>query len=185
MRSFISIDLPDDVTKEITKIQKDIDKLGLIKGKFTEPENFHLTLKFLGEISRSELEAVKEKLEKIIFKPFSVKIDKIGVFSEDFIRIVWVSLSGDGLFELQGMIDDSLGNIFLREYNFMAHITIARPKFIEDKKVFLEELNKISFEKKSFLVDKVNLKKSELTTYGAKYSNILTVESLDSIQVSV
>lgn len=184
MRTFISIDLPEEIVLELIKIQKEIDKLRLIKGKFTECENFHLTLKFLGELSRSEIEAVKERLLRVKFEHFNVELDKLGIFSEDFIRIIWVSLKSDGLFELQKAVDEALGDLFAEEYNFMAHITIARPKFVEDKKVLIEELGKIKFKKKSFLVENIFLKESELTPQGSRYSYLLDVKCSSEIEVS-
>ena len=47
MRTFIAVDIPENVKEEIIKIQ---DKLPEFVGKLTELENLHLTLKFLGEI---------------------------------------------------------------------------------------------------------------------------------------
>ena len=184
MRSFIAIELPKSIVSELVKIQKEIDSLGLIKGKFVEEENFHLTLKFLGELSRSEIEAVREKLSNIKFKPFEVELSKVGVFSEDFIRIIWVSLTGEGIFQLQKTIDSELENLFPKEYNFMSHITISRPKFVEDRVTFLDELKKIKFENKKFIVSDFSLKRSQLTPHGAKYSDIEKIQSTNEIVVS-
>lgn len=175
MRAFIAIEMPENVKQELIKIQKEIDKLGLIKGKFTEFENLHLTLKFLGEISRSELEAVKERLVSIKFDPFEVELNELGVFSEDFIRIVWIGLNGELLFQIQKDVDKALEDIFPPENRFMAHVTLARPKFVEDKQVFIHEIKKISFEKLKFKVDNISLKESELTQRGARYSDLLMV----------
>jgi 2'-5' RNA ligase len=36
MRSFISLEIPEEIKSELLKIQKEIDRLDLIKGKFTE-----------------------------------------------------------------------------------------------------------------------------------------------------
>ena len=44
MRVFVAIDIPKQTQKEIKKIQ---GKIPEFKGKFTEAENLHLTLKFL------------------------------------------------------------------------------------------------------------------------------------------
>ncbi|MBS3092269.1 RNA 2',3'-cyclic phosphodiesterase [Candidatus Pacearchaeota archaeon] len=178
MRAFIAIEMPENVKQELTKIQKEIDKLALIKGKFTEFENLHLTLKFLGEISRSELEAVKERLGSIKFDPFEAELGELGVFSEDFIRIVWIGLNGKEMFEIQKQVDKMLEDIFPPENRFMAHVTLARPKFVEDKQVFINELKKISFEKMKFKVDNISLKESELTKQGAKYSDLLMVRGM-------
>ncbi len=172
MRVFIAIDLPENVRREIISIQKEIDKLGLVRGKFTDPEKLHLTLKFLGEVSRSEFEAVKEKIECIKFDKFDVSLGEIGVFSEDFVRIIWVKLDGQGVLDLQKRIDEALKDIFPPEYRFMSHVTIARPKSVEDKKILIDEMKKISFNKLNFSVDKLIIKKSDLTKEGPIYTNL-------------
>ena len=61
-RCFISIDLPEIIRREIQKIQ---EQLPDFKGKLTEQENLHLTLKFLGEISDDEIEEIRKKLREI------------------------------------------------------------------------------------------------------------------------
>ena len=175
MRAFIAIEMPENVKQEMIKIQKEVDRLGLIKGKFTEFENLHLTLKFLGEISESELRAVKDKLEGIKFEPFECELNELGVFSEEFIRIIWVGLKGENLFQIQKDVDKALQDIFPPENRFMAHVTLARPKYVEDKQVFINELKKISLEKLKFQVNSVSLKESELTKQGAKYSELMMV----------
>ena len=175
MRVFISIEFPEEVKKELLRIQKEIDKLGLIKGKFTDPDNLHLTVKFLGNVSETELRAIKEKLQEIEFNEFQVSLNDLGVFSESFIRIVWVDFSGNELFEIQNKIDDSLSNLFPKEYRFMAHTTVARPKYVEDRNVFLDELRKIKVIKKKFLISKISLKESKLTKEGAKYDTLMEI----------
>jgi len=183
MRVFISLEIPDDVKREIIRIQKEVDKLGLIKGKFTEPENLHLTLKFLGNLSEAEVRAIREKLKNLRFNPFYIELKELGVFSENFIRIVWVGLYGKEVFELQKDVDKVLGDLFPKEHRFMSHVTIARPKYVEDRKMFLDELKKISLNKTHFLVDKIYLKESILTRQGADYNIIAEIPSLQEEQI--
>lgn len=57
IRTFIALDLPREAINEIRKIQNILKKKNLFRGKFTEPENLHLTLKFLGEIPSSVSES--------------------------------------------------------------------------------------------------------------------------------
>jgi len=178
MRLFISIELPEEIKRELIRIQKEIDLLGLIKGKFTDPDNLHLTLKFLGEVGESEVMAVKERLKNLKFQNFKMTLSNLGVFSEKFIRISWVGFESKELFELQKQIDDALEGIFPKEHRFMAHVTLARPKYIEDRMVFLEEFKKIPFEKKSFNVGKISLRSAVLNKYGADYQTIENYFSL-------
>ena len=165
MRTFISINIPEEIRKEIKKIQ---DSLPEFFGKKTEVENLHLTLKFLGEIREQVVGEVKEKLREIKIEKFRTEIAEIGVFSEGFIRIVWLHMKDCD--NLQKQIDNALKNLFKSERRFMSHLTIARIKGLKDKKGFLQDLKKIKIEKIKFKVDKFYLMKSELTTEGPRYS---------------
>ena len=165
MRAFISINISEEIRKEIKKIQ---DLLPEFFGKKTELQNLHLTLKFLGEIEEKTVEEIKEKLRKIKIEKFATEIDEIGVFSDEFIRIVWLHM--EDCDNLQKQIDNALKNLFKPEKRFMSHLTIARVKGVKDKKRFLQELKKRKIEKIKFIVDKFYLMKSELTAEGPRYS---------------
>ena len=168
MRCFIAIDLPEEIKKEIAKIQKQLPDF---KGKLTEKDNLHLTLKFLGEISDEQVNNIKEKLEKIKFNKFKAKLQNIGVFSESFVRIIWINLENcDGL---QKEIDNALSKLFKREERFMSHLTIARVKYIKDKQKFLDSLKKIKIAPVEFEVQGFALKKSTLTGRGPIYGDII------------
>jgi len=167
MRCFISINISKEVKKEIEKIQ---GVLPDFEGKKTELENLHLTLKFLSEINEEKVEELKKRLREIKFNKFETEIDEIGVFSEKFIRIIWLHLTGCS--ELQEIVDDKLRDLFELERRFMSHLTIARVKSIKDKKRFLAELKKIEIPKTKFQVDKFYLMKSELTNKGPNYEVI-------------
>jgi len=165
MRAFISINISEEIKKEIKKIQ---DLLPEFFGKKTELQNLHLTLKFLGEVEEKDAEETKEKLRKIKIEKFATEIDEIGVFSEKFLRIIWLHMKDCD--NLQKQIDNALKNLFEPEKRFMSHLTIARIKGLKDKKGFLQDLKKIKIEKIKFKVDKFYLMKSELTAEGPRYS---------------
>ena len=74
-RTFIAIEFPDEVIKEVARIQEVLNNWKFT-GKMTELENLHLTLKFLGEIEDNKLEEVKENLKKIKFKSFRAKLER-------------------------------------------------------------------------------------------------------------
>ena len=169
MRAFISIDIPKNIQKEIKKIQEQLPEF---KGKFTEAENLHLTLKFLGEIDEEKIKKVKEKLSKVFFNKFNAEINSIGVFSENYVRIIWLKINNCD--KLQKEIDSVLEDLFKKEERFMGHLTIARVKNLKDKKVFLEKLRKIKIPSLVFQVEEFNLKKSILTKQKAFYEILET-----------
>lgn len=176
MRAFIALELPEEMKDEIVRLQNELEKSGLFLGKMTERENLHLTFKFLGEISEGQAEEVKEILGRIKFGRFSVKLSQAGVFDRSIIRIIWVALSGKELFDIQKKIDDKLKELFPKEERFMAHITIARPKNVPDKKKLIEKLESLKLNRESYAVGNVCFKKSELTKAGPVYENLLVIE---------
>lgn len=176
MRTFISLELPEEIKDEIVLFQNELQKARLFEGKMTERENLHLTLKFLGEISEETADKIKKKLENIKFKKFSAEISGAGTFSENFVRIIWVALNGKELFKIQEQIDDELKELFNEGERFMAHVTIARPKKIFDRKKLMEFLGEDNFNGKKYLIDKISFKKSELTKQGPVYENLLVIE---------
>jgi 2'-5' RNA ligase len=164
MRTFISIDIPEKIKKEIVKIQNSLPEF---KGKKTEFENLHLTLKFLGEVDEEKLEEIKKILRKIKLSSFEAEINSIGTFSD---RIIWLGMKNCN--ELQKEIDEKLSDLFEKEERFMGHLTIARIKEIKDKKIFREEIRKIKIPEMKFDVKNFNLKKSKLGRNGPVYEDI-------------
>ena len=169
MRCFIGIDLPSSAIKEIERLQNIIKPH--FTGKITESKNLHLTLKFLGEINNDTLKKVKKKLFLIKSQPFELYLDKLGVFSKKFVKIVWIKVSN---VSLQKLIDNSLADIFEKEWRFMGHITIARVKNLKNKNSFLELINKINVNKIVFMVKEFYLKESILRKEGPVYKVIST-----------
>ena len=167
LRVFVSIDIPKNIQKEIKKIQ---DALPEFKGKKTKPENLHLTLKFLGEISEEKMEKVKDKLNEIKFNGFETEINAIGVFLPSFIRIIWLHLTNCE--KLQKTIDEKLSEVFKPEKRFMSHLTIARVKSVKNKTEFLDKLKGVKIPKMKFKVKEFKLKKSDLTSEGPVFETV-------------
>jgi 2'-5' RNA ligase len=166
-RCFLSVELPVEVVEEIKKVQSKIKDLFV--GKLTEPENLHLTLKFLGELSDEQVKAVKNSLRNLDLESFEAELDEVGVFSKQFIKIIWVKLEG---VEIQKVVDGILDDLFEKEQRFMSHVTIARVKRVEDKEKLLNTLNNIKVNNLKFKINKFYLKKSVLSTEGPVYTTI-------------
>ena len=167
MRCFIGIDLPIVAVKEIQKIQKKLEPN--LTGRLTSSENLHLTLKFLGKIEASVINDVKKRLSPIKHPPFELTLKDIGVFSQKFIKIIWVKVSD---VPLHPLVDNCLNEIFELENRFMGHITIARVKSLADKNSFLQLINKTRVNEISFMVRDFYLKESILTKDGPIYKDI-------------
>jgi RNA 2',3'-cyclic 3'-phosphodiesterase len=173
MRTFISIKLPTKVLMKIKEIQ---EALPAFTGKKTELKNLHLTLKFLGEVSSDKLEEIKSRLENIKLNKFEAEINGLGFFdnrsSNKFDRNIVLWLGIINCENIQKEVDKSLKGAYEIEKRFMAHITIARVKEVQEEKTFIENIKKISIPKMPFIVDKFYLIESILKKEGSEYCDI-------------
>lgn len=94
MRVFIAIELKDNV-KQFLKSVQDIVKTTTYNGNFTNYDNFHLTVKYIGEIFNGEYEELCHCIDDICRNtaPFSIKIGDIGFFSKKTSNIIYVGVT--------------------------------------------------------------------------------------------
>jgi len=176
MRCFLSIDLPEETRKEIDRIQKELpkdSKLILVK-----PEIVHLTLKFFGEITDIEVEKAKELLKKTDFRKFKAKLGGLDVFTPSFIKVIYLNIEPNNEFQEMHSVIDKLFSIenFKVDGEWKSHATLARVRFVKDRKKFLEDVKKISVNPVEFNIDKITLKKSVLTEKGPVYEDIFSIK---------
>ncbi|MEM2138894.1 MAG: RNA 2',3'-cyclic phosphodiesterase [Candidatus Woesearchaeota archaeon] len=172
MRLFIAIDFP--LTNEIIKLQKEIQKIT----KASIPKTLHLTLKFLGYVSDSNLNKIINMLKKITFSEFELKTKEINAFPDiNKINIVYLEIQENKeLLNLKKEIDLNLIE-FKDNYIFKPHITIARTEHNKKLIAFIKEENK-KIDKinenliTSIKVNSFKLYKSELTNFGPIYTLI-------------
>ncbi len=171
MRCFIAVDLPEEAKNELRRLQQQIRKSD-VKASFTK--EFHITLKFLGELTPPTVEEVKKKLGSCRFKKITASLDRIGVFpSESRIRVVWVGVEPEEeILKLRKQVDEMLQADFAKEKDFKAHITLARVKYAGNKEKFLQMLKEIKVEKIKFEANEFKLKRSILTAEGPAYEDL-------------
>lgn len=178
MRAFIAIDV--GMNDKIKEIYEDISKTKA-KLKMVEPENIHLTLKFLGEIKDKDVEIVKNEIieAKKEIKPFKALLKGTGVFpSREYIKVLWIGFFDDGQTKiLSEIINERLAEYgFKREKNFKPHVTIARMKSREGKEDVLKIID--YYRDRAFgeiECREIKLKESVLTSKGPIYKDLEVV----------
>ena len=119
-----------------------------------------------------------EKLKFIEFKSFEGKLGIAGTFStRGNPRIVWIKINGREAWGLQNQIDEKLKDLFKPEERFMSHMTIARVKYVKDKKGFINYAKNIKVKEIKFKVESFKLKSSELRNNGPQYEDIREYKS--------
>lgn len=178
VRTFISVDLPQEYHESIAEIQSRLKDFNV---KLVKPELVHITLKFLGEIEDDRVQEIANSLDNIDCEPFNATIAKVGVFPKPkYPKVVWLGAEGD-FKTLHANVESVLKGFNLEEDNrkFSAHATIARVKRLpnQDKNSFLKTLDEIKdIEIGSMWVDTVKLKKSTLTPEGPIYETLHEVK---------
>ncbi|ELY79232.1 RNA 2',3'-cyclic phosphodiesterase [Natrinema pallidum] len=181
MRLFVSVDLPDDLADPVADLQDEFaDASGL---DFTDPEQAHLTMKFLGETDEDRLPALERALSAAVddadVDPFTVRYGGLGVFpSLDYISVVWlgVEAGGEELTRLHEAIEDRTTAMGFdpEDHEFTPHVTLARMQHAGGK----DRVQDLVREREPTIgearVDEIRLTESTLTDAGPVYS---TVES--------
>ncbi len=179
IRAFVAIPLPKDVTEYLAEIINDLKFTFPDNSvKWVQPDNIHLTLKFLGNISKSTLHNLFEKLNtdnRLL--PFDLTINKIGAFPSLFKpQVIWVgTTSHDTLSELAQFVEKSTAMVKNENESksFSPHLTIARLRpgvkkdhfdLIKQELHKRREINSISFSINCFC-----MYQSVLTSKGPVY----------------
>jgi 2'-5' RNA ligase len=177
LRSFIAIDI--NYNENINRFIKEIKKSGAII-KLVEPENIHITLKFLGEIYQTKIPDIENIMKSSIvgIKPFQFNLEGVGVFpNQKYIKIIWIGIKNSEILEnISKIIDEKITNIIpdKKHQKFIPHITIGRVKSAKNKENILEIVDKYkNYKFADITVDSIKLKKSELTSKGPIYSDII------------
>ncbi len=186
IRSFIAIELPEEIGSALAKLQAGLQTGKQPAVKWVDPYGIHLTLKFLGNIATAKISDITGAIEDAArdIEPFSLEVKELGVFPNfKRARVVWVGIGGDipQLKLLQQRIESNLVPLgFARESRpFTPHLTLARVRETAspaEQQNFGQLIVGASFETAHhFTVGSINLMQSQLTTQGAIYRQITTV----------
>lgn len=180
MRCFVAIDIDEKITKKLGDLQRDlrveIDRFGT-GVKWVDPENVHLTLKFLGEVEDDKAADLCEIVSAVVRKhhSFDINVKGVGSFGRPA-RVLWVGIEkNDALIALRKEIEDCLEEAGFEadQKAFSAHLTICRIKDYKAGKV-IKELAKNYSDKTlgQSPVDAVYIYKSDLTSQGPIYTQM-------------
>ena len=174
IRSFISLDLPLSLRHELSGHAKLIagqDKRQKIR--WLPPENYHLTLVFLGEIESTIFSglqfALERKLESTKVVPLTISAITPFPFSRPRIAAALVEHTAE-LLRLQSDVANCVRKcgITLERRRFVPHVTLGRFKPRAGKTVDFKVRNILL----SGIADSVTLFQSELTPDGAIHTGL-------------
>jgi len=182
VRSFIAIELPDELKLRLTQLETELKRDEPPGVKWVSPESIHLTLKFLGNIDAGRIEAITRAMEESAqgIAPFRLRASGLGVFPNlKRAQVAWVGINGevDRLSRLQKQLESNLARLgFTPESRtFTPHLTLARLKNYaspDERQSFGRLIASREFTAGNIEVVAINLMKSQLTRSGAIYSRL-------------
>lgn len=136
LRLFVAIEIPDPVREAIAGAQQAF-RTAIVRSRcsWTPPEQFHLTLKFLGSVPKQPIDALVSALRGVAIKasPLELTCSAIGFFpSAREPRVAWAGIqdAASSLQKLQAGVEVATAPFTSEapENRFHAHATFARIK---------------------------------------------------------
>lgn len=162
MRIFLAIEFPEDIKNYLAQIQQVVREQS-VAGNFTSKENFHLTLRFIGEIKSDHLDKLKAAVDQaaLHMNNFQLEVNKLGQFPRGRKQIVWVGIQPhEGLNQLYNNLTAALERQGYppEEKTFVPHITLGRQVVLKEE---LKTMNqRIGMDKVIVPVSKISLMES-------------------------
>ena len=125
MRLFVALDLPFDVRRRLADLT-----VGLQGARWVPPENFHITLRFIGEMPSHKAEEIDLALAALRGRGFDLAMSGVGTLEKGGrVSALWAGVERNPALEhLQGKIETALERAGLprERRRFAPHVTLAR-----------------------------------------------------------
>lgn len=185
IRAFIAIDLPSDLQDRLGVLSYELkQRLLKVPIRWVQPENIHLTLKFLGDVSVANLELLKNILatEVVDHKPFEISVGGVGVFPNlRRPRVIWTGVEAPSVLEAirRGIeMETSKLGYASESRPFSPHLTLGRVARNAEADHYAQLREVIKNSRVGFLgvarIEAVHLFRSDLRPGGAVYTRLFT-----------
>ncbi|HEY0835711.1 MAG TPA: RNA 2',3'-cyclic phosphodiesterase [Azospirillum sp.] len=140
LRLFVALDFPADVRDRLAGLGG-----GVPGARWTEADNLHLTLRFIGDVPGDTAADIDAALAEVEAPAFDLVLDGVGVFGQGRnARVLWAGVErSDALTRLQAKVESAIVRCGLpaEERRFSPHVTLARLKNAPPERIgrFIEE----------------------------------------------
>ena len=181
-RLFIAVPIPDYIKNSLLQL-----KVNIPGAKWTQEDQLHITLKFIGEVDGQVFNDIRKILSEIKMDQFPLQIKGVGYFppgnfhKRSAPKVLWAGIEDVVLLtRLRNKIESTLNECGIKREGrkFNPHITLARLRNSHPNSIteFLSAYS--TFKSDSFGVGEFRLYSSKLLPGGAVH-NIEAVYSLD------
>jgi len=185
LRAFIAVRIGPPIIARIDTAIRTL-RTSIPDVRWVNPENIHLTLKFLGDIEPSQVDAIEQALATSLasFPRFTISVRGLGVFPDvRRPRVLWVGIAEPRLVELAASVEAALvdSGFAPEQRRFQPHLTIGRFRQFGSPAINLSTELK-AWENEWFGacdVEQVTLFQSVLQPRGAVHTALMTIPLAD------
>jgi 2'-5' RNA ligase len=166
-RLFTGLEIPAEVGQMLSNLRG-----GLPGARWIDPENYHVTLRFIGDIDGASANEIASMLFRVDRKPFEVKVQGLTSFGGRKPRAVVATIApSKPLIELQAELERMMQRIGLNPEGrkFIPHVTLARLHDASDQDVADYLSLRGYFPSKAFMAERFVLFSSRASTGGGPY----------------
>lgn len=167
-RLFSGIEIPEAIGYRMSLL-----RTGLTGARWIDPANYHITLRFIGDVDGGTARDFAANLGRIEAAPFQLQFDGLGSFGGKKPRAIWAALrQSEALLNLQRAHERAarLAGLPAEPRNFIPHVTIARLRNTKPISVAAYlEAQAGGFWSQSFTVDRFVLFSSRASIGGGPY----------------
>lgn len=181
IRSFVAFDINNPVVmQKFAEVQDSLLKTGADL-KSVEPQNIHITMRFLGDIQATMVDSIHDGMKKVDFSAFNCGIQGLGVFPDlRYTRVVWAGITegSDELQKVAEQLETQLRTLGFRAdpKGFNPHLTLARVRTGRNKAELARRVQElVDYDFGIVRADCLRLRKSVLTPQGPIYSTLREV----------
>lgn len=168
-RLFVALDPPESVRSKLGELQ-----MGIPGAIWNEENEFHLTLRFIGEVGGASFSDIRGCLKMVRMEPFEVEVAGIGQFSlRGEPRSLWAGIKAPAaLMTFRKRIERSLreAGISPEKRKFHPHITLARLRNSPIERVAFFLQGAALFQASPFMAREFHLYSSQKTSSGALHT---------------
>lgn len=174
-RLFVAVPISEPVRKGLTTYLKSLLKGKPFPGRHPSPENWHFTLKFLGNVSEAVRNSFFTSLENTdLGKAFCITLDGLGAFPKPSkASVFWIGVGqgGEPFCELAAAVEQAaIGEGFSAENRpFRPHLTLSRIRPPQNLRHLIGTSDSFGMK---MMIDEVLIYKSHLSSAGARYEVI-------------
>ncbi len=166
-RLFTGLEIPVEVCQTLSNLRG-----GLPGARWIDPENYHVTLRFIGDIDGISANEIASMLFRVDRKPFEVKVQGLQSFGGRKPRAVVATIApSKPLMDLQAELERLMQRIGLdpEGRKFIPHVTLARLHDATDRDVADYLSLRGYFPSKTFTAERFVLFSSRASTGGGPY----------------